>query len=62
MSRNIEAKIRAICQDYGNDRARLMDIVRSVQEEFGCVSSAAMDLIAKHVSTHRVEVEGVVSF
>jgi [NiFe] hydrogenase diaphorase moiety large subunit len=62
MSRNIEAKIRGICQDNENDRTRLMDIVRSVQEEFGCVSSAAMDLIAKHVSTHRVEVEGVVSF
>jgi [NiFe] hydrogenase diaphorase moiety large subunit len=40
----------------------MMDIVRGVQQRLGCVSSEAMDLIAAEVSTHRVEVEGVVSF
>jgi len=39
-----------------------MDIVRAVQSEFGCVSSEALDAIAKAVNTHRVEVESVVSF
>ena len=42
--------------------AKLMDIVREVQEAFGGVSDDAMDLIAKQVRTHRVEVESVVSF
>jgi len=40
----------------------MMDIVRAVQSEFGCVSSEALDAIAKAVNTHRVEVESVVSF
>ena len=62
MSENLAAAIGQICQASGNDRARMMDIVREVQAQFGCVSSEAMDLIAKQVSAHRVEVESVVSF
>jgi [NiFe] hydrogenase diaphorase moiety large subunit len=62
MSDTLEATVRKICQDCGNDRTRMMDIVRAVQDQFGCVCSEAMDLIAKEVDVHRVEVEGVVSF
>ena len=62
MSESLEAGVKEICQACGNDRWRMMDIVRAVQEKFGCVSSEAMDLIAREVSTHRVEVESVVSF
>ncbi len=62
MSDNLAAVVRDICQACGRDRARMMDIVRAVQEKFGCVSSPAMDLIAKEVQVHRVEVESVVSF
>ena len=51
-----------ICSKYGKDRTRMMDIVRAVQEKYGCVSSESMNAIAEAVSTHRVEVEGVVSF
>jgi [NiFe] hydrogenase diaphorase moiety large subunit len=40
----------------------MMDIVINVQKELGCVSSDAMDLIARLVHTYRVEVESVVSF
>jgi len=58
----LETDIKAICQAVGNDRTRMMDIVRAVQEKHGCVSSEALDIIAKQVGTHRVEVEGVVSF
>jgi len=54
--------VRQICCDCGNDRSRMMDIVRAVQEQFGCVSGETMDLIAEAVSAHRVEVESVVSF
>ena len=62
MSDNLAAAVRTICQSHGRDRTRMMDIVRAVQEKFGCVSSAAMELIARETSTHRVEVQSVVSF
>jgi [NiFe] hydrogenase diaphorase moiety large subunit len=62
MSENIQAEIKQICQNSGNDRTKMMDIVRQVQENFGQVSSKAMDIIAKSVNCHRVEVEGVVTF
>ncbi|MBN1553945.1 MAG: NAD(P)H-dependent oxidoreductase subunit E [Phycisphaerae bacterium] len=62
MSETLESAIRDISQACGNDRSRMMDIVEAVQAKYGCVSGEAMDLIAKQVSTHRVEVESVVSF
>ncbi len=62
MSENPQAAINAICQECGNDRTRMMDIVRAVQQKLGCVSGEAMDLIAKAVGSHRVEVESVISF
>jgi len=62
MSENLEAAVRKICQSFGRDRCRMMDIVRAVQEKFGCVSGEALELIAKEVKAHRVEVESVVSF
>jgi len=51
-----------ICRRYGNDRTRMMDIVLDVQTQFGCVSREAMELVARAVGTHRVEVESLVTF
>ena len=62
MSDNLEAAVREICQAVGNDRTRLMDILRGVQAKFGCVSSRAMDQLARALSVQRVEVESAVSF
>jgi len=62
MSESIDTAVKDICQQCGNDRTRMMDIVEAVQAKFGCVPSRAMDLIAETVGAHRVEVEGVVSF
>ena len=62
MSKNLQAEVKQICQACGNDRTKMMDIVRMVQEKFGQVGSEAMNLIAECVNCHRVEVEGVVSF
>ncbi|MFW6155585.1 MAG: NAD(P)H-dependent oxidoreductase subunit E [Planctomycetota bacterium] len=62
MSESIETAVKAICQECGNDRTRLMDVVEAVQAKFGCVSAEAMDAVAKAVGAHRVEVESVVSF
>lgn len=57
-----KAGIKKICRDFGNDRKRLMDIVEAVQEKHSWVSGEAMDVIARELASHRVEVEGVVSF
>ncbi len=62
MSENLETVVKTVCEGFGNDKSRMMDIVRELQELLGCVSDDAMDLIAKAVGTHRVEVESVVSF
>ena len=62
MSENLDKDVRDICKACGNDRGRLMDIVRGVQEKFGQVSGKAMDLIAAQVGVHRVEVQSVVTF
>ncbi len=62
MSDSLQQAVQKICQSNNNDRKRMMDIVQFVQKEFGCVSSEAMDAIAKQVNAHRVEVESVVSF
>jgi [NiFe] hydrogenase diaphorase moiety large subunit len=62
MTDNLQKSVAEICRACGGDRTRMMDIVEAVQARFGCVSGAAMDLIAKEVGTHRVEVESVVSF
>jgi len=62
MSKNLEAAIRDICEKNNRDRARMMDIVREVQQECGQISGEAMEIIASEVNTHRVEVESVVSF
>ena len=62
MDENLQAEVKQICQVCGNDRTKMMDIVRAVQEKFGQVSSETMNLIAKFVNCHRVEVESVVSF
>jgi [NiFe] hydrogenase diaphorase moiety large subunit len=54
--------VEEICRSFGNDRTRMMDIVLAVQNRFGCVPRDAMDVIAREVHSHRVEVESVVSF
>ena len=59
---NMEATVKSICAEYERDRTRLMDIVRGVQEQCGYIPGEALDLIAKEVNVHRVEVESVVSF
>lgn len=54
--------IKEICAKYDNDRARMMDIVRDVQDSIGHVPREAFGIIAEEANTHRVEVESVVSF
>ena len=54
--------VKSICGKLGNDRGRMMDIVREVQQALGSCSEDAIDAIAQCVAAPRVEVESVVSF
>lgn len=54
--------VKRACSKYGNDRSRLIDILWEVQNGLGCINEQAMTLIAAEINTHRVEVEGLVSF
>jgi [NiFe] hydrogenase diaphorase moiety large subunit len=53
---------RQICEKFGNDKGRLMDILLSVQAQSGCIASDALDDIAKSLSMSRVEVESTATF
>ena len=62
MKQALGTVVEDICRRYGSDRARMMDIVLAVQQRLGCVSTEAMEIIAREVNSHRVEVESVVTF
>jgi [NiFe] hydrogenase diaphorase moiety large subunit len=53
---------RQVCEKFGNDKGRLMDILIDVQAQAGCIAPDAMDEIAKHLSINRVEVESAATF
>ncbi|HEX7506218.1 MAG TPA: NAD(P)H-dependent oxidoreductase subunit E [Polyangia bacterium] len=53
---------RQICERFGNEKSRLMDILLSVQAEVGCIASDALNDIAKSLSISRVEVESAATF
>jgi [NiFe] hydrogenase diaphorase moiety large subunit len=56
------AIVKDLCESFQNDRTRLVDICRAVQQKFGGVSGDALDQIAMSVGIPRVEVESVVTF
>ncbi|MTI00193.1 NAD(P)H-dependent oxidoreductase subunit E [Roseibium sp. RKSG952] len=57
-----ESDISEICQRYGNDRHRMMDILLDVQDRYRCIAPSTMDKIAARMDMTRIEVEGVASF
>jgi len=57
-----EATVAAICEGFGHDRTRLLDILQSVQRQLGHVGEAAVDALAADLGIPRVDVAGVVSF
>ncbi|HSW46251.1 MAG TPA: NAD(P)H-dependent oxidoreductase subunit E [Phycisphaerae bacterium] len=59
---DLQSGIKEICASCGNDRTRMMDIIRAAKARWGCVGDEAIDLIARTVSVPRVEVESVVTF
>ena len=61
-SRKLRGDILSICNQYNNDRSRLIDIIRDVQNKHCSIPEEAIDLIASTLNTHRVEIESVISF
>jgi [NiFe] hydrogenase diaphorase moiety large subunit len=57
-----EDEVVAICLAYGNDRHRMLDILRAMQDRFRCISPQIMTLVARRTGLTRVAVEGVASF
>ncbi len=62
MNESDRSAIAAVCAEYGNDPARLMDILRAVQAEYGRVSTEFAAQIAQTLDMALVEVESTVSF
>jgi len=54
--------IQEICQQFGNDTRRMIDILWAVQDRLRCIDGEAMSAIAQATGAYRVEVEGVVTF
>lgn len=59
---DLEDIVVSICQKYDDDHTRLMDILLDIQERLRGIDPEAMELVARQVGCHRVDVEGVVSF
>ncbi len=62
MDTTLKRFITETCKAVGNDRTRLMDVALAIQAEWGCVGDDVLDLVARELGMHRVEVEGLVSF
>ncbi|MCP3666605.1 MAG: NADH:ubiquinone oxidoreductase [Gammaproteobacteria bacterium] len=58
----MNGRVVAICERYGNEKSRLMDILLAVQKELRGVVPEVMEVIAHQIGSYRVEVEGMVSF
>ncbi|WP_298964555.1 NAD(P)H-dependent oxidoreductase subunit E [uncultured Roseibium sp.] len=57
-----QAEIAAICDRFGNDKHRMLDILYDVQDRYRSIAPATMDAIASQTDLTRIEVEGVASF
>lgn len=57
-----ETEVVAVCETYGNDRHRMLDILRDMQDRYRCISPQIMTIVARQTGLTRVAVEGVASF
>jgi [NiFe] hydrogenase diaphorase moiety large subunit len=57
-----EDQIVSICESYANDRHRMLDILREVQDRFSWISPKVMETVASQTGLSRIQVEGVASF
>ncbi len=62
MSANLQEAIGPVCESFGHDRTRLLDILLAVQQRLGGIDDRAIDAVAAELAIPRVDVAGVVSF
>lgn len=62
ISENSIAKIKAICEEFNNDKAELINVLHKTQQTFGYLPEAVQEIIAQHLRTSLAHVYGVVSF
>ena len=60
--RDIEQKLAFLCERYGCEPRRLLQILIDVQETYGFLPPEALTSIAKRLALPRVNVEGVAGF
>lgn len=54
--------VKNVLEKYNNDPTRLMDVLIDLQEEYGCISDEAVDVIAKTINYSVAQVEQTLSF
>jgi [NiFe] hydrogenase diaphorase moiety large subunit len=59
---DLEARVRRIATRWGHEPTGLVQILREVQEEFGCLPQLAFRLIARYLRIPYSRVKGVASF
>ena len=57
-----QADVVLICDTYGNDPHRMLDILRAIQDRHRCISRETMKTVAHQTSLSEIAVEGVASF
>jgi [NiFe] hydrogenase diaphorase moiety large subunit len=62
MKQNARSAVSKICKKFDHNGIRILDILREVQKRLGCINGETMELLADALSTHRIEIEGLVSF
>jgi [NiFe] hydrogenase diaphorase moiety large subunit len=62
MKQNARSAVSKICKKFNHNGIRILDILREVQNRLGCINGETMELLADELSTHRIEIEGLVSF
>lgn len=62
MAADVGHEIRDVCEQFGNDGTRLLDIVRETQVRLGYVTPEAMDAISHWTGLPRAQVAHVVTF
>jgi [NiFe] hydrogenase diaphorase moiety large subunit len=59
---NAGTAVKKAVEEHGKDKSRLLDIIRDIQDNLGCVSDEAIAQVAADLKLSKVDVEGVVTF
>ena len=62
MNRDARSVVSQSCSRFEHDGTRIIDILREIQKELGCIDGVTMERLAAELSSYRIEIEGLVSF